>query len=126
MNIVAATRRYDRTTDPQKRRLIALDVAIALHDANKDPTEWLRRYAADRLAQFDTPNNLFKNHLQVGGWPCCEACKAIDGKSFVLESARASLLLPQPCCTYRVNKAGFACCSCDWEIDMDSLKTARH
>lgn len=125
MNVPAAIKRYERTKEPEKRRLIALDIAIALHDANKDPTDWWRKHASDRLAQFDYPNSLFKDFVMVEASGCCEACKAIDGKKFTVASARASMLLPQPICTHRVNEAGYACCSCGWEIDMVSLKSAR-
>jgi hypothetical protein len=118
-------KRYEKAKTHQERRQIAADIALALHDSNKDPADWWRKHAANHLAQFDTPNSLFKNYLMIGAWACCDACKAIDGKKFTLKEAQASQLLPQPGCTHRVNKAGFASCSCDWEIDMDSYRAAR-
>lgn len=123
--LAAAIRLYDLERDPQKRRLIASTIAIALHGANKDPRDWLRRHAADRLAQWDTPNSLFRRFLKLGAWGCCANCQVIDGKKFDLDGARASKLLPQPGCTHRVNDGGFASCVCDWEIDMESLRAAR-
>jgi hypothetical protein len=125
MNISAAIRRYQKNKMPQKRRLIAMDIAIALHGANKDPSDWWRQHALDRIAQYDGPDSLFKNYLMVGAWACCKACQAIDGQRHTVQSARASMALPQQCCTRDINSAGFAACSCDWEIDLDALKAAR-
>ena len=125
MRLAAAIKRYEKESNPHKRRLIAFDIARYLHDSNKVSREWLLRYAVDRLDGYDTHLSPFKSHLMVGAWMCCASCQEIEGKKFTLDEARNSMPLPQHNCQREVNKAGFAICLCDWEIDMHSVREAR-
>jgi hypothetical protein len=102
--------KFMKKGDLQELKLIYYQMAIMLHDEEKDPTECLK--ASSKMSLQEMKNNGVVDTVTVlANSDSCESCRALVDKKYSLQEALDILPVPNSSCTHDL-KQGNGFCRC--------------